>query len=100
MTKELYMTLTLGMVALFACKEPSPPAPPTPTGEFCEQADQRIRNCIAQGERHLVADTADGQTFAQVCLRVEKEGKVSMRADCIAQAPTCDEVVECQTKLG
>ena len=81
------------LLSLAGC--PSTPHTPPPTGENCTGAHRRLLECEAQGYLLLIR-TKKGETYEQVCLRVEKGGKIPTGATCIVQAPTCEGVVECQ----
>lgn len=74
-----------------------PPTPvPPPTGEYCQGAYQRLLACEGKGQEGLLVRTRKGETYEQVCLRVEKEGGVPTNAKCIVDALTCEEVFQCQ----
>lgn len=84
------------LLVLGACKPDQPPAPPAPTGLNCASAEKQLQSCASTyPEAEEVLQTLAGETYAQVCLRVEKEGRVSLGADCIVKSSNCEEVVEC-----
>lgn len=85
-------------IALFLTGCPTKPAPaPPPTGENCTGAYRRLLDCETQGfGDKLSIRTKKGETYEQVCLRVEKEGRIPTGSTCIVQAPNCEEVVACQ----
>lgn len=79
---------------LAAC--PSPAHPP-PTGEQCAGAEQNLLRLGCKGDdgRPLGQGNKSGESYRQICERVEKEGKVDMRSGCVAQAKSCQEVEQC-----
>lgn len=91
------ITFTLLLAGtLTGCPNPPPPVDP-PTGENCAGAYHRLLDCETQGfGDKLSIRTKKGETYEQVCLRVEKEGKIPTGATCITKAPNCEEVVACQ----
>jgi len=86
--------------ALLSCTPKQPPAPPFPTGAGCEQAEKRLAELDCddpkQSGKKLHSPNKSGETWTQVCLRAEKEGKVSMGTDCKIRATTCEEAISCK----
>lgn len=97
----LWAVLAIG---LMACKEPKTPAPPPPTGDDCKAAEanlQQLSNtqgCKDPLGNPLGAPNKLGESYALICERVEREGKVSMRSACVAAAKSCKEVDTCQSQ--
>jgi hypothetical protein len=86
------------MVVLAGCSSLPGPVNP-PDGSYCERAEARLQElqCIVE-DRVLGSPNKKGETYSQVCLRVEREAKVSMRSRCIAVAQDCEEVRSCQAQ--
>jgi len=79
------------------------PVPPPPTGDNCQGAEVRLKEFGAQGCKNLdgsVMGTGNqvGETYTQICERVERQGKVTMRSDCIVAAKSCKEAQSCQSQ--
>lgn len=87
---------------ILSCKDPQ--VPPPPTGLSCKAAAENLtrlareQNCTDKRGRPVGAPNARGESYQSVCERVEREGMVSMRSDCIASAKTCEEERACQAQ--
>lgn len=78
--------------------------PPPPTGDDCKAAEANLQklaqeqNCKDPLGNPTGAPNKLGESYAQICERVEREGKVSMRSACIASAKNCKEIDTCQSQ--
>lgn len=97
--------LFLGILFLAGCTDPkNPPAPPPPTGDDCRAAEVNLQRlakefgCKNGLGQPTGSPNAKGETYAFVCERVEREGKVSMRSSCVASAKSCEEERSCQSQ--
>lgn len=94
--------LILALVAVPSCRDPQ--LPPPPTGDDCKAAEVNLQK-LAQEQgcknglgKPLGSPNSKGESYTAICERVEREGKVSMRSSCVAQAKSCEEERACQSQ--
>lgn len=96
------LLLFLALTLVPSCKDPQ--VPPPPTGDDCKAAEANLEKLAReQGCKNglgqpLGSPNSKGESYASICERVEREGKVSMRSSCVAQAKTCEEERSCQSQ--
>ena len=90
------------MFTLCSCRDPN--VPPPPTGDSCKSAEMNLQKlaknlgCVDKRGNPVGSPNSRGESYATVCERVEREGLVSMRSDCITAAKTCEEERACQAQ--
>lgn len=100
--KKILLILPLILLGIPGCKPPM--APPPPTGDSCQGAETRLKALGAEGCKNadgtlMGTGNQVGESYVQICLRVEREGKVTMRSECIVAAKSCKEAQSCQSQL-
>ena len=87
------------LVALLLSSSCKDPQPQWPTGEGCVAAEENLKILSCDDPKRSGKKMHDpnkkGEGWAAICARAEKEGKVSMRTDCVSRANSCEEVLEC-----
>lgn len=97
-----YLLLLLGLLATGCPRpldQPYTPEDPAPVPEdtnWCDEAGERVEEleCLDRAGEPMWINK-HGETFAQICVVVQEEGRIGLDPQCIAKAVSCEELKRC-----
>lgn len=94
---KIHHLLSISLLLIGCSCSPSPEHPdPVSGSEYCDEAQFNLEqlNCLNPDNTPMWIN-ADGEEFADTCLRIQEEGGIFIDPKCISEAESCEEADNC-----